>query len=339
MPDTLILALIGFSIGAAALLLIAQVTIYRTVEQTWLSRGAGIVLLLGLAALQVAHAAHLQHGTALFEARWYVALLYLVAPAFFLFFRGALQMPGPEHAARLLHFVPVLIGPWLDPRFAVPLAFVIGAGYAVRLAQLVFRMRAQRKRFRLELIMFGAFAAVAVVILGFGLVGPWYAPQSFFIAYATLIGLAFWLVLLLLLRFPDLAAQAAEAVRATYAVSTLTRVDRDAALARLQQRMAQDRLYTDEGLNLARLADAVELTPHQLSELVNTHFGVGFSRYLRERRVEAARCMLLDEPNASVLSIGLAVGFTSQSNFYAAFRDITGEVPGRFRKGARRDAT
>lgn len=336
MLGTLVLALIGFSVGAAALLLVAQVAIYRTVEQTWLSRGAGVVLLLGLAALQVAHAAHLQLGTALFEARWYVALLYLVAPAFFLFFRGALQVPGAEHAARLLHFLPMLIGPWLDPRFAVPLAFVIGTGYALRLAQLVFRMRAQRKRFRLELVMFGAFAAVAATILGFGLVAPWYAPQSFFVAYATLIGLAFWLVLLLLLRFPDLAAQAAEAVRAAYAVSTLARVDRDAALARLQQRMTQDRLYTDEALNLARLAEAVELTPHQLSELVNTHFGVGFSRYLRERRVEAARRMLLDEPNASVLSIGLAVGFTSQSNFYAAFRDITGDVPGRFRKGARR---
>lgn len=337
MPDVLILALIGFSIGAAALLLIAQMTIYRGVEQTWLSRGAGVVLLLGLVALQVAHAAHLRHGVTLFEARWYVALLYLVAPAFFLFFRGALQVPGPEHAGRLLHFLPVLIGPWLDPRFAVPLAFLIGTGYALRLAQLVLRMRAQRKRFRLELAVFAAFAAVALAILGFGLVAPWYAPQAFFVAYATLIGLAFWLALLLLLRFPDLVAQAAEAMRAAYAVSTLARIDRDAALARLHTRMAQDRLYTDEALNLARVAEAVELTPHQLSELVNTHFGVGFSRYLRERRVEAARRMLVDEPNASVLSIGLAVGFTSQSNFYAAFRDITGEVPGRFRKSALRD--
>lgn len=42
--------------------------------------------------------------------------------------------------------------------------------------------------------------------------------------------------------------------------------------------------------------------------------------------------MLLAEPEASVLSVGLAVGFASQSNFYAAFREVTGEVPGRYRR-------
>ena len=41
--------------------------------------------------------------------------------------------------------------------------------------------------------------------------------------------------------------------------------------------------------------------------------------------------MLLEEPGASVLSVGMNVGFTSQSNFYDAFREITGTTPGKFR--------
>ena len=41
---------------------------------------------------------------------------------------------------------------------------------------------------------------------------------------------------------------------------------------------------------------------------------------------------LLAEPSASVLSVGLSVGFTSQSNFYEAFREIAGTTPGQFRK-------
>jgi len=57
-----------------------------------------------------------------------------------------------------------------------------------------------------------------------------------------------------------------------------------------------------------------------------------FSRYLRELRVAAAKAMLCDEPSASVLSVGLSVGFTSQSNFYEAFREIEGTTPGQFRK-------
>ena len=63
-----------------------------------------------------------------------------------------------------------------------------------------------------------------------------------------------------------------------------------------------------------------------------TRLGKGFGRYLRERRVAAARQMLLEQPSASVLSVGLAVGFSAQSNFYEAFREIEGGTPGQYRK-------
>ena len=65
---------------------------------------------------------------------------------------------------------------------------------------------------------------------------------------------------------------------------------------------------------------------------MNGRLGKGFSRYLREQRIGAAKAMLLDEPSASVLAVGLSVGFTSQSNFYEAFREIEGTTPGQYRK-------
>jgi AraC-like DNA-binding protein len=80
------------------------------------------------------------------------------------------------------------------------------------------------------------------------------------------------------------------------------------------------------------LAERLGLSTHQLSELLNARLGKSFSRYLREHRVAAAKAMLCDEPTASVLSVGLNVGFTSQSNFYEAFREIEGMTPGQFRK-------
>jgi AraC-like DNA-binding protein len=48
--------------------------------------------------------------------------------------------------------------------------------------------------------------------------------------------------------------------------------------------------------------------------------------------VAAAKRMLIDEPRASVLSVGLSVGFGSQSTFYAAFKDESGLVPSEFRR-------
>ena len=61
---------------------------------------------------------------------------------------------------------------------------------------------------------------------------------------------------------------------------------------------------------------------------------MGFSRLVRQHRVDAAKKMLIAEPRASVLSVGLSVGFTSQSNFYVAFKEMTGTVPGKFRTQA-----
>jgi transcriptional regulator GlxA family with amidase domain len=90
--------------------------------------------------------------------------------------------------------------------------------------------------------------------------------------------------------------------------------------------------YRDPALNLPTLAQELGLGAHQLSELVNTRLGKGFSRYLRELRIQDAKQMLVQEPSASVLSVGLSAGFAAQSNFYEAFREIEGMTPGRYRK-------
>jgi AraC-like DNA-binding protein len=332
MIDVFALVMIGFSLCAAVLLALAGATVYADAQPAPIARLSGIALLAVLAALQVAHGQWLlQHGG------WagtpvYVALLFAAAAAFFVFFRGALAPRESERASHLLAWALVPLAFVLPVRIALPLAFVAGVAFAAWLAVLVHRLRLQRARFRLERGVFAAHAAIALAVLLLGLASPWIGLDAFFLAYAILIGIGLFASLYLLLRFPDLPARAVEAVATAYAVSSLSRVDRDAALARLARAMDEDKAWLDENLGLASLAAQVGLTPHQLSELVNTQFGVGFSRFVRGHRVEAARRMLLAEPDASVLSIGLAVGFTSQSNFYAAFREITGEVPGRYRR-------
>lgn len=329
---TLTLFLIGFSLGSALLLIAANLSGYGANAQGALARSAGIILLLALATLQWLHGGYLLRGDALFASTLYAGLLYVAASAFYLFFIEALHPPAAMNPWRLLHFLPALLAVFLPPRLAIPLAFLVGTVYALLLLRVVYRLRAQRRHFRLEAAAFVGFALIAVLVLVLGLGATWFGERVFFLGYAQLIGLAFWLALWLLLRFPDLPGRAADAVRSAYANSTLARIDRDEALQRLRHLLAAEKVYTDENLSLSGLAGLMALTPHQLSELINSAYGVGFSRHVREHRVEAAKRLLLAEPEASVLSIGLAVGFNSQSNFYAAFREITGEVPGRYRK-------
>ena len=134
-----------------------------------------------------------------------------------------------------------------------------------------------------------------------------------------------------LLANPNAIENLAEAVKLSYANTTLGNVAVSAKLEQLTQLMEQKQLYQDENLSLAMLAQELGLSSHQLSELINTHFEMNFSRYIRKQRVEAAKRILTRDAQASILSISMEVGFKSQSNFYAAFKEVTGMSPGQFR--------
>lgn len=57
--------------------------------------------------------------------------------------------------------------------------------------------------------------------------------------------------------------------------------------------MLEDKLYQNESLNLAMVADSLDLSVHQVSELINIEYGYSFPRFVREHRVQAAKELLL----------------------------------------------
>lgn len=300
---------------------------------TLLSGMAGRALLLALAALQLCHFAWLYLDVPLVLQRPYFVTLYLVAPAFYLFSRPLLQPDAARmHPTLLLHGLPVLLSVWVPPGFALPLAFSIGAGYLLWLARVLYPLRQERENYRREMLLLGAVFAIACSVSLLGLLQTVLPYKLFYSLYAMAIGLAFLLVQLTLAMRPQLEEEVNTSAHTAYSNSTLGNVDCDAALARLAELMHVQQLYLDQELSLSSLAEAMALSSHQLSELLNSSLGKGFARYLREQRVAAAQHMLCEEPSASVLSVGLSVGFTSQSNFYEAFREVAGTTPGQYRK-------
>jgi AraC-like DNA-binding protein len=324
----------GFSIGASLLLALAFASVYRGLALPWQSRAAGYAMLLGLAVTQVLHARFLLNIDAELVSRGYVLILLLQSIGFYGLLLGVLRPAQQkwhrwEWAVLLVALVCVALVPL---NRAVPAIMLGGTCAAIHLGRLVFLLRAQRRRFLLELRVLVLFAVMAVLISAASFAAPVIGWRNFAGSYAVLISASFVLVLYLLLRFPDIASKTEEAVASTYAVSTLSRVDSDNVVAEIKRLFEQEKIYEDESLSLNKLAELTKLTPHQVSELINTHFEMGFSGLVRRYRVEAAKKMLIDEPRASVLSVGLSVGFTSQSNFYVAFKEFAGVVPGQFRK-------
>jgi AraC-like DNA-binding protein len=326
------LAIAGFSIVTAALLWLTYVAFLEMPGKSAYSIVSCTVLLGALVALQVGHLLYFTGGPAPLATVAYRIALF-VAPSSFVFFgRWALLPDEPFRPAKLLQLLPIalLLIPRLD--VSLPMLFAIGAGNALWLGRLVYGLRAQRKQFRFEFFWFGVTSAFAVGVLALGFALPYIDHAWFYHFYCNAIGAAFAIMVVALVANPDLIGDLTEAARLRYGKSTLRDVDVDGLLARLAAHMADPKVYRNEALTLGTLAADLGVSGHQLSELVNTRLGIGFPRYVREHRVAAAKAMLVAEPTASILAIGMDIGFRSPSTFYAAFKEVTGQSPGDYRK-------
>lgn len=293
---------------------------------------SGAVLLIALVVLQITHRLFLQSQLETVSYPLYKIALFAVAPAFYCYSCSFFTLQSETKLRQLGHFFPVLIAAFLSLNNALSLAFLVGSAYVLWLAVQVYQLRQQRQRFKLELIALSSLFFIALLVLVLVVLRFNFSEKTFFSLYASLIGGAFFIVLLAQLQFPLWSEELTEVVRLAYSESTLTAVDCELALKNLSQLMNVEKIYRQENLNLMQLAELLGLNSHQLSELINIRLQKGFSKFLREHRIAEARQLLINEPTASVLSIGLSVGFNSQSNFYAAFREIEGIAPGQYRK-------
>lgn len=321
----LALLLCGFSIFSGLLLVLTQISQREKRLYAW-------VLITAIIVLQLSHAWLFTHAAIMHETL-YVAALFCIAPSFYLLIKAQLQVESPSKPLlSSIHFVPTLLAWILPHKVSMPLAFLIGGLYLLWLFQLIRKMRDQRESWQREvsLLLFALFLGLAVFFLGLSI--PLLDQMLFHIFYAIGIGAVFLLVHAALLWNPNLPEEVSEVAQKAYTTSTLTQVDCDTALSALQQLMEVEKVYQEPDLKLVNLAKRLGLSAHQLSELINTQRGMHFSRYIRQHRVEAAQELLLSKPALSVLDVGMQVGFSSQSTFYDAFRDITGTTPAKFRK-------
>jgi AraC-like DNA-binding protein len=71
-----------------------------------------------------------------------------------------------------------------------------------------------------------------------------------------------------------------------------------------------------------------------LSQVINSGIGVSFFDYLNQHRIEYAKNLLGENAghNNAILNVAFAVGFNSNSAFYAAFKKCVGQTPARYRR-------
>ena len=97
--------------------------------------------------------------------------------------------------------------------------------------------------------------------------------------------------------------------------------------------------YQDPDLSLTSLAEKLELTPHELSRIINTVLRKSFSDFINEFRVAEVVTKMQDPAydQFTLLGIALDSGFNSKTTFNRAFRQVTGKGPAEFKNDLKKE--
>lgn len=121
-----------------------------------------------------------------------------------------------------------------------------------------------------------------------------------------------------------------------YATSSLKDVEKEKLINLLSKSMESEKPYLDENLTLKELANKLETTPNNLSQIINEKFNKNFYEFINEYRINEVKSLLADPKYShySMLGIAFECGFNSKSTFNSVFKKFTGKTPSEFKKSA-----
>lgn len=173
--------------------------------------------------------------------------------------------------------------------------------------------------------------ANVVIALSFFLAAVLPHPCNIYFSGSLIFSFILYAVIIVLLKRkkPDEVLYPAQPKSASNKVS-----DDNAAtvLGKLEQVMAEQEIYKNPNLTLSELAKAVNITGHQLSQLLNDKVGKNFTSYINEYRINKACSMIAANHPFSLEAIGYEVGFNSKSTFYTSFRKLKATTPSLYKE-------
>lgn len=109
------------------------------------------------------------------------------------------------------------------------------------------------------------------------------------------------------------------------------------SLKKLQALMAGEKPYLNPNLTLNDLSSKLDISGHNLSEILNTQLNLNFFDYINEYRINEVKKHLQDtgKDHLTLLSIALDAGFNSKSGFNLVFKKFTGMTPSEYRQKVR----
>ncbi|PCH60739.1 MAG: AraC family transcriptional regulator [SAR86 cluster bacterium] len=107
---------------------------------------------------------------------------------------------------------------------------------------------------------------------------------------------------------------------------------RASMLAVVVEHMKSEQIFLDNDLSLGGLSQAVGISTHHLSEVLNQKEGQNFYNFVNNFRIEFVCERLKADNDIKLLDLGLISGFSSKSTFNSVFKKHTGLTPSQYRQ-------
>ncbi|MBE0539563.1 MAG: AraC family transcriptional regulator [Ignavibacterium sp.] len=120
----------------------------------------------------------------------------------------------------------------------------------------------------------------------------------------------------------------------SYQKSGLADTEAKSHLDNLLRMMNTDKPYLNCDLTLRNLAEKLSVSPHNLSEILNTRINQNFYDFINRYRVEEVKRRLAENESQkyNLIAIAFDSGFNSKSAFNTIFKKHTGTTPSQYRK-------
>ena len=98
--------------------------------------------------------------------------------------------------------------------------------------------------------------------------------------------------------------------------------------------MEEQKPFVRSTLTLQELSEELQISAHNLSEVINTRLGKNFFDFVNGFRVKEVQALLADPAyrNITILAIAQDAGFNSKSTFNTIFKKVTNKTPSEYRR-------
>jgi AraC-like DNA-binding protein len=118
-----------------------------------------------------------------------------------------------------------------------------------------------------------------------------------------------------------------------YQSSSLTQNAGASIKLKLERLLKEEQVFKENELRLDDLAAYLDITRHQLSQVINEHYGVNFFELINRYRVEYVKTILANPEyhKRTIIQIAYEAGFNNKASFNRYFKQATGLTPSEYR--------